>query len=130
MEIKGKKVILRQWRIGDAKELRASANDKSIARFTTIPSPYMPKHAREFIKKARKNFKQKKEYCFVIVEKNGGEMVGAISIIRMEPKNKKAEFGYWLGKKHRKKGYMIESVKLLLEFAFGKLKLNRIKICC
>lgn len=130
MEIRGKKVILRQWRQSDAKQLRLLTGDKSIAMFTTIPSPYTPKHAREFIKKAGKNFRQKKEYCFAITEKNGCEMVGGISIIRMEPKSKKAEFGYWLGKKHRKKGYMAESVKLLLEFAFGKLKLNRVKICC
>lgn len=48
----------------------------------------------------------------------------------MEKKNKKAEIGYWLGRKHRGKGYMSEAMQLMLGFAFKKLKLNRVKISC
>ncbi len=41
-------------------------------------------------------------------------------------KNKKAELGYWLGKKHWGKGYVTQAVKLILNFGFNKLKLHKI----
>jgi len=128
--LNGKKVFLCPWKTSDAKTLRDLVFDKSIARYTTIPFPYKLKHAKEYIRESSKKFRKKEEFHFGIFFKETGELVGDISIIRTEWKHKKAEIGYWLGKKFRKKGLMTEAVQLMLEFAFKKLKLNRVKICC
>ena len=49
-----------------------------------------------------------------------------ISLMNIDEKNKNAEIGYWLGKKYWGKGIMREAVKLILQFGFKKLKLERI----
>ena len=38
-----------------------------------------------------------------------------------------ANIGYWLGEKHTKKGYMIESLEIIFPFLFDQMKLNRIQ---
>ena len=48
----------------------------------------------------------------------------------MDYENKKATIGYWLDKEHQGKGIMTRSVKILINFAFTELGLNRIQINC
>ncbi len=129
-ELNGEKVFLRPWKTSDERALKKLVSDKSIAKFTSIPFPYNPKLAKEYIQRSAKKLKKKDEFHFGIFSKETGELAGNISIIRTEWKHKKVEIGYWLGKKFRKKGLMAEAVQLMLEFAFKKLKLNRVKICC
>ena len=48
----------------------------------------------------------------------------------MDYENKKTTIGYWLDKEHQGKGVMTRSVKILINFAFTELGLNRIQINC
>jgi len=128
--IKGEKVILRPWKKSDEKALQKLVNDKSIARFTSIPFPYSKKDSVWFINHSKKCFRDGTEKLYAIAVKETGEIAGGASLIRIESRHRKAEIGYWLGKGFRKKGLVKEAVKLLLEHGFGKMKLNRIAIKC
>ncbi len=130
LKLVGEKVFLRIWKPSDIKALNGLACDKSIARFTTVPSPYEEKHAKEFISMSRKKIKNKEEFCFAILSKQTNTLLGSASLTHVDWRNKKAEIGYWLGKPFRKKGFMSEAVQLLLKFAFKRLKLNRVRISC
>ena len=44
--------------------------------------------------------------------------------------NKRTEIGYWLSEKNQKKGIVSQSVKMLIDYAFDVLNLNRITIKC
>jgi len=128
--IVGQKVALRPWKSSDAKAMKLLANDRTIARFTSVPFPYRVKHARDFIRRARKGFRDETELCYAITLKETGEAAGSASLIGIVKRHGKAEIGYWLGKSFRRKGLARESVQLLLRLAFNKMKLNRVVIKC
>ncbi|MBL6995929.1 GNAT family N-acetyltransferase [Desulfobacula sp.] len=58
----------------------------------------------------------------------GSEDIGTFSVYNIDTKNKKAEIGnLMIGEdKHRGKGYAYQAGKLLLEYAFNNLKLERL----
>lgn len=69
-----------------------------------------------------------KEYTFTIRKHN--KFIGLIGLKSTDKLNKKAEIGYWLSEKYQKQGIVTKSVRILCDFAFNKLKLNRISIKC
>ena len=128
--IKSKLFVLRPFKRGDEVSLRRSVNDWHIYRYTAlIPYPYTMKHARDWIKKniSLNSNPKKGEINFAIVI--DGNVVGGIGLRSMwmtEVETHKAEIGYWLAKRHWGKGIMTEAVRLVTDYAFKHLKLQRI----
>ena len=44
--------------------------------------------------------------------------------------NRKTEIGYWLGESFQGKGLVTKSCRVLIEYAFDELKLNRVEMRC
>ena len=126
MKIRGERIILRPLQKEDAGSLFNHANDLDIARYTLLPHPYTLKTALDFINITKKNREKKKAFEFGIELMETEKIIGMISLMNIDEKNKNAEIGYWLGKKYWGKGIMREAVKLILQFGFKKLKLERI----
>ncbi len=127
LELDGERVKIRKLKISDAQDIYENAKDEEVTRWMlNIPHPYPRDEARKFIRRTYYRLKKKKGYDFGIVLKNTDEIIGMVSLGNIDWKNKNAEVGYWLGKKYWGKGLIIEAVKLILKFGFGKLKLHRI----
>jgi RimJ/RimL family protein N-acetyltransferase len=123
----GERIILRPLKISDAKDIYTNIQDRKIAENTLrIPWPYRLKDAINFIKNSQKSLKKRKGFIFGIEFKEKKEVVGVISLENVDFEHRHAEVGYWLGKKYRGKGIMTEAGKLVLNFAFEKLKLHRV----
>jgi ribosomal-protein-alanine N-acetyltransferase len=123
----GERIILRPLKISDAKDIYTNIQDRKIAENTLrIPWPYRLKDAINFIKNSQKSLKKRKGFIFGIELKEKKEVVGVISLENIDFEHRHAEVGYWLGKKYRGKGIMTEAGKLVLNFAFEKLKLHRV----
>ena len=117
--------MLRPFRKGDERSLRKNVNNYNIYRYTgLIPHPYKMKHARQWIKSsaALNNRRKATELRLAIVM--GSEVVGGLGLRNIE--GHKAELGYWLAEQHWGKGIMSKAVKLVCNFGFNKLKLQRI----
>ena len=41
-----------------------------------------------------------------------------------------ASLGYWMGEPFARQGYMTEALPLVLDFAFGRLRLHRVEAAC
>lgn len=91
-----------------------------------MPLPYTLKSAQDYIKICQKKWKNKDEAQFGIKDKNTGKIIGMIGLMNLDFKSKKAEVGYWLGKKYWGKGITNKALRFILKFAFSNLKLNRI----
>jgi ribosomal-protein-serine acetyltransferase len=59
-----------------------------------------------------------------------GKLAGVISYKELDIHNRKVTIGYWLDHNYQGKGIMTKSVKMLIDYAFNKLKLHRIQITC
>jgi len=85
------------------------------------------KMARDFVRKTQTDDKKKKAWHFGIEDKQSKKIIGMISLRSWSHEHRHAEVGYWLGLKYHRQGIMSEALKLVLDFAFKKLKLVRVQ---
>jgi len=124
--IRSKRIKLRSFEKKDIETLVRILNDKGIYKNTlTIPYPYTLKHARNWVNfnLRQKNKKNKLAINFAI--EVDGRLVGGIGLSNIV-RDHKAEIGYWMGKEYRGQGIATEAIKLITEYALGKLKLKRV----
>jgi RimJ/RimL family protein N-acetyltransferase len=126
LKIEGERVILRKLKRSDAKSIYENLQDKEISKYTTIRYPYKLQDAKWFINFTQNNWRKKKAYEYGVTLRGEDKVIGIISLMKVDYKNKNSEIGYWLGKKYWGKGLMTECLKLLLEVGFKKLKMKRL----
>ncbi|MBI4116768.1 GNAT family N-acetyltransferase, partial [Candidatus Pacearchaeota archaeon] len=129
MKLTTKRLILRDINSRDAKDIAENANDYDVWYFTdSIPHPYRLKDAKFFINLCKKEQKEKvrKSYNLGITIRGKNKVIGLMGLFHISKLHKKAEIGYWMGKKYRKQGIISEAEAAILKFGFGKLKLNKI----
>ena len=89
----------------------------------------------EFIKEREKNEGGYLTYDrsivqFKLILKETNEVIGTCGYHNWYFNHRKAELGYTLIKDdHKRKGYMSEAVKKILEYGFNSMNLNRIEAC-
>ena len=113
-----------------ATTLSEIGNDPSIAHGIAapgeFPSPYKEENAIEFIKYANDMLNESVEYHFGIFLKADSALIGVVGFMHVDMRNKKAELGYWLGKKYQGHGYATEALGIILHFGFLNLGLERV----
>lgn len=125
--LKGKNIFLRNLKSEDKKDLLRNANDKSIAKFTTVPYPYTQKICEQYIGKSIQNIVLGYSLELAIVRSD--EVIGMMSMYHINDKDEMLEIGYWISKKFRKKGYSKEAAVLLLRYClknFGQKKIKAV----
>jgi len=70
-----------------------------------------------------------KEQCFnwAIALPDSNLLIGKICLFQISERNRRAEIGYLLNRRHWGKGYMSEAMAFVLEYAFEVLGLHRIE---
>ncbi len=129
MEIKTKRLILREYVPSDIKEIASKINDIEVSKYLAVVShPYELKDAEWFVSNCLKNAKKqpREKYELAVTSKKDGEFIGGTGLFGVDRYVGSAELGYWLGKKYWRQGFMSEAVTALINFAFEELKLNRI----
>ena len=81
----------------------------------------------KYISNAIKNRENEKEYPFIIFDKATNKFVGSTRFYGIFLEMKTIEIGYtWYGKKYQGSGINKNCKYLMLEFAFDKLKMERV----
>ncbi len=123
----GDRINLRPPVPSDARSMATYANHKLVAPAVgSMPFPYTLTHAKQFIALAQENWDNGTEAQFGIEDKNTGKLIGMIGLTRIATTHKNAEMGYWLGKPFWGQGLASEAVSMMLEYAFGDMKLHRV----
>ncbi|MBU4298974.1 GNAT family N-acetyltransferase [Patescibacteria group bacterium] len=127
LKLIGKRITLRPLKSSDVKDIYLNIQNKKIAEnILDMPWPYSIRDAQKFIKKMQKARQKKSDFAFGIESKTRKEVIGCIGLYKINFKHKNGELGYWLGPKYWNQGIMTEAGKLVLDFAFSKLKLHRV----
>jgi len=113
--LKTERLTLRAPRLEDVKAIALIANDRRIAENTArIPHPYGVDDARGFIAAVNRG---DGEVAFAITL--DGAVIGVCGI---DPREGGQEIGYWLGAAYWGHGYATETVRALVDYAFGVLE--------
>ena len=117
-------IKIRPLELSDIAELAKIANNKKIwdNLRNYIPFPYMESDAEFFIDLTKK---EDPKQTFGI--EYNGKLSGVIAlVIQKDVYKKSAEIGYWIGEPFWGNGIATKAVKLITEYGFEKLNLNRI----
>jgi len=104
----------------------AAAQDPDIQRWTTIPSPYLPEHARSFTHELiPEGWASGSMLTFGLFLPEGEELVGMLGLTMHSLSV--AEIGFWGAKEHRGEGYVTEAVVTVSHWAFTHLSVDRVE---
>lgn len=117
----------------DAPALQRICEQESVARFTrSIPHPYPPEGAIEFIRKQADQVDDNTNFVFAVIPDGHDQLVGTVGLgyfQKGDSEARRAEMGYLTDESHRGKGFTTAGCRLLLRFGFETLLLQRIYAC-
>jgi RimJ/RimL family protein N-acetyltransferase len=119
---------LRPWRDSDAPAIAAACRDPEIARWTPVPVPYGESDARAFLRTRFDAIHAAAAAPFAIVAADGGELLGSVALNRPVWEHLRAEVGYWLAPGARGRGHATRGLRLISEWGFRALGLERIDL--
>ncbi len=125
--LKGRRIDLRPKKITEAENYLVWFQDSKVTKFLGNQNIYKKiSKERDFIKRVRKS---KTKIPWSIYCKEGNVHIGSTSLGHINKDDKKAEWGIVIGRKEFwGQGIADEVAKLLLDYAFKKLKLNRVEL--
>jgi ribosomal-protein-alanine N-acetyltransferase len=127
MQLKGQRVVLREFEHGDATVLAAIHSDPRVMRYYA-PEVATLEHAQmlvaRFIEWANEN--PRRNFQLAIADAATAELLGSCGVRSAQCPPGKAEFGVGIGSSAWGKGIAHEAVRLLFDFAFAELALHEI----
>jgi [ribosomal protein S5]-alanine N-acetyltransferase len=124
--LKTDRLLLRPYDISDVPRLIELLKDKEISDTSpTIPYPYGEREAVEWIVGQFIYTNSGRFLTYAVVSKKTDELIGSISLT-INPEEKNAEIGFWMGKAFWKKGYCTEAAKSIMDYVFETRDINKI----
>jgi RimJ/RimL family protein N-acetyltransferase len=122
------RLILRQPVVADTPLIyEAYANDAEVTRYLTW-RPHRTVADGEWPAAQRlAAWESGKYFCWVIISKEGGELMGMVSI---RPEGWRVDLGYVLGRKWWGREYMTEAVRAVVDYVLSEREVFRVWAVC
>ncbi|MXN66105.1 GNAT family N-acetyltransferase [Stappia sp. GBMRC 2046] len=86
---------------------------------------------RRRLRRYSREMREDRSYPFFVFRRSDGELLGGATLSNLRRGVAQcATLGYWMGEPYAGKGYMSEAVRLILPFAFVRLRLHRVEAAC
>ncbi|MFJ2603382.1 GNAT family N-acetyltransferase [Streptomyces sp. NPDC087425] len=119
------RLLLRTVGPQDTDAVYAAVQDPDTLRWTTLPSPYLPEHARSFTEEiVPEGWANGSSFTFGLFLP-GGELTGMVGLSMRSLST--AEIGYWATREYRGRGYVTEAVRAVTRWAFVDLAVDRVE---
>ncbi|MEU3659525.1 GNAT family protein [Streptomyces sp. NPDC032940] len=119
------RLVLRTVGPQDTEAVYAACQDPDIQRWTTIPSPYLPEHARGFTEQlVPDGWANDSMFTFGAFLPTG-ELTAMLGVTMVAPGV--GEIGFWAVRQHRGRGYVTEAASALARWAFRHRALDRLE---
>jgi len=89
---------------------------------------YSEDHARDWIRRTLESFANDGSFNALIILND--RIIGSIGFHDLDRPNRHASIGYWIDKEEEGKGIITRACKVLIDYAFNELDINRIEIRC
>lgn len=128
--ILGNKIMLREFKKEDLGYIRKWVNNPEIT--DNLSDIFLYPHtlnSTESFLDSILNDKLYNEKVFAIADKVTEEYIGQINLLNIDWKNRIAEIGIVIGStENQGKGYGYESIKIIQDFAFNMMNLNKLEL--
>ena len=113
--------------MGDAEGLFKIRSDDITMKYMDTSKMLSIKEAESLISSLNDDYSNKKSITWAVLEKSSGNFTGYFTFWNLKHEHCRAEIGYALNKGFWGKGYMSETLKIMINFAFNGLKLHSIE---
>ncbi|MER5527179.1 GNAT family N-acetyltransferase [Streptomyces sp. NPDC002677] len=119
------RLLLRTVGPQDTEAVYTAVQDPDIQRWTTIPSPYLPEHARSFTEQmVPDGWSESSMFTFGVFLPTG-DLAGMLALTMRSLGV--AEVGFWTAKEHRGQGYTTEATLAAARWGFTRLAIDRVE---
>jgi RimJ/RimL family protein N-acetyltransferase len=126
-QIKSEDLLVRPWQIGDAKPIFRACQDPEIQRWTPVPRPYELAHAVDYITNvATQAWADRSAAHFGVFDGETDELLGSMSIVRMDLASKAGELGYWTAPTARGRGVATKAGRAVAVWGLERLGIERL----
>ena len=125
----GERIMLREYKKEDLQYMRMWVNDPEVTENLSdiFLYPHTLNATESFLNMMLEG--KSSEKGFVIANKDTEEYIGQIDLMSIDWKNRVASLGIIIGsEENRSRGYGAEAIRVLQEFVFESLNLNRLEL--
>ncbi len=122
-----RRLILRQFQNGDAADMFKNwASDPDVTEFLTWPVHADVQVTETVVRSWIERYSDPSFYNWAMELKDGGEIIGNISVVKLDEKIEAAEIGYCMGKAWWGQALMPEALTAVIAYLFDEVDLNRV----
>ena len=122
------RLILRRFQLSDAPDFfRNITSDPEVNRFLTWENLSSAAETEELLKNFINRYENPERYCWAIVVRETGEVIGTIAAPTVKNRTEALEVTYAIGKAWWGKGIATEALKAVMAFLFDRVGANRIE---
>lgn len=125
--LKTERLVLRQLKISDDKEIFALRSDDNINKYLDRKPAKSIDDARNFIQAINENIQRNASIYWAITMNGSDKLIGTICLFDFSNDNLKAEIGYELLPGFQGKGLMQEAAIKVIDFGIQHIGLNSIE---
>lgn len=127
-EIRSGPLLLRSWLPGDADAVHTACQDPQVQRWTRVPVPYGPEHAREFVGQASPaGWQAGTSAGFAVLDAASGQLLASIALMSIDRADLRAEIGLWVAAAARGRGVGSLGSRAVCRWGFAALDLRRVE---
>ena len=117
-----------RWISGDdVDDFYAIYSNPEVMRYWSTPPLTDRAAASKLVNEIHEGFKRRELLKWGIALRTDDTLIGSVTLFHPEFTHRRAEIGYALGRAHWGKGYMQETLKAVLTYAFEVLHFHRIE---
>jgi RimJ/RimL family protein N-acetyltransferase len=122
-----RRVTLRRLTEADAPALYGFFSNPEVMRYWSRPVMTDPAEVTRLLDGIMADYQSGASLPLGIERNDDGVLVGNCTLFHFHEASRRAEIGYVLGRPYWGMGYMHESLQTVVNYAFGKLDLNRLE---
>lgn len=121
------RLSLRWISVADVDAFYTIYSNPEVMRYWSTPPLPNREAASRLVSEIHEGFKRRELLKWGIALRTDDTLIGSVTLFHPEFTHRRAEIGYALGRAYWGKGYMQETLKALLAYAFEVLELHRIE---